>query len=115
MTAANSQTVRQIESTLTQHAQDVIDELITASREFAFDTVVDHAQMSMNSNDAMRVLGRSSGTVDRLVADVARAAYQVFLEGVRSLTLTMDDDSRLLDDESRAKLDHHCRMRVASI
>ena len=110
----NTDTVNSIETTLRLHADDVIAELLVASHEHPLDLIVDHAWIQTGASDATKVTSRSSGTVDRLVADVTRAAYQIFLNAVRDLQPTTDADGKL-DEDGRSRVTHYCTMRVRSI
>ena len=110
----NTDTVRSIETTLQLHAAEVIGDLFVATHNFTLDQVVDHAWIQTANSDATKVTNRSSGTIDRLVADVTRAAYQIFLNAVRDLQPTTDADGKL-DQQGRERVSHYCQMRVQSI
>ena len=110
----NTATVNSIETTLRLHAESVIADLLVATHNFTLDQVVDHAWMQTGASDAVKVTNRSSGTVDRLVADVTRAAYQIFLNAVRDLQPTTGADDRL-NEKGRERVSHYCHMRVRSI
>lgn len=110
----NTDTVRSIETTLKLHAEDVIAEILVATHEHPLDLVVDHAWMRISASYATKGTNRSSGTVDRLVADVTRSAYQIFLTAVHDRQPTTDAEGKL-DEAGRSRVAHYCQMRVASI
>jgi len=114
MIAANSQTVRQIESTLHAHAHEILDEIVAAAIEHPLALIVDHAMMQVRSNDGHRVLSRSSGTVDRLVGDVSRATYLLFLDAVHERQPEVDADGKVVETD-RGRIERHVRLRLTSI
>lgn len=113
MNPSNTQTVRAIEGVLIQHATDIHAEILDNLAVHSLADVITHTHSDVRNNDATRVLSRSTGTVDRLVGDVARAAHQIFIDSAQHVEV--DPANGRATIEAVAKLRNHLDLRRQSI
>lgn len=113
MNPNNNQTVRAIEGVLIQHATDIHGEILDLLRVHPLADVIDNSHADVSNNDATRVLSRSTGTVDRLVGDVARAAHQIFIDAAQHVEV--DPANGRATVAAVAKLRNHLDLRRQSI